>query len=175
MNPADWGWPYGLVFLALFVIVMCRANGTYWVGRALRKGSDHSRLASLTRRPNYRRVEDALQRWGAPVVSLCFLTVGVQTMVNLAAGATRMPLRRYLPAVSVGSVLWALIYSTVGFVGFQALAISWSRWPVATVVVGALVLLALAGFIIHGIVARRRGDRNEAPAEASPRIDHPVG
>lgn len=175
MNPSEWGWPFGLVFAALFVIVMTRANGTYWVGRAIRKGSDRSRLAAATRRPGYRRVEGALQRWGAPVVSLCFLTIGVQTMVNVAAGATRMPLRRYLPAVTIGSVLWALIYSTVGFVGVKALAISWDRWPVATLVVGAVVLLALIAFVLAGLAGRRRRT-TEQPAEtpSRARVDHPV-
>lgn len=35
------------------------------------------------------------------MVALSFLTVGFQTLVNLAAGAARMPLRRYLPAMVV--------------------------------------------------------------------------
>ena len=35
------------------------------------------------------------------------LTVGVQTFVQISAGVTRMPLRLYLPAVAVGSVVWA--------------------------------------------------------------------
>ena len=46
-------------------------------------------------------------RWGAPVVTLSFLTVGIQTLVNLAAGVMRMPLRRYIPALTVGAILWA--------------------------------------------------------------------
>lgn len=175
MIPSEWGWPFGLVFAALFAIVMTRANATYWVGRALRKGSDRSRLAAVTRRPGYRRVEAALQRWGAPVVSLCFLTIGVQTMVNVAAGATRMPLRRYLPAVTIGSVLWALIYSTVGFVGVKALAISWERWPVATLVVGGVVLLGLIAFVLAGMVGRHRRPVDAEPATGTEaRVDHPV-
>jgi membrane protein DedA with SNARE-associated domain len=46
-----------------------------------------------------------------------FLTVGFQTLINLAAGVTRMSLRHYLPAVVVGSVMWAFVYATIGFVG----------------------------------------------------------
>lgn len=168
MKPSEWGWPFGLVFLALFCIVMLRANGTYWVGRAIRRGGDQNRrLARLTGRPGYQRVEAALQRWGAPVVSLCFVTVGVQTMVNLAAGATRMPQKRYLPAVTIGSLLWALIYSTVGFIGFRALGLLWQRSPAATVVVAALMLLALIGFIVHGIVGRRSAEATDRPDQTS--------
>lgn len=33
-----------------------------------------------------------------------------------------MPLRRYLPSVAVGAVLWALLYTTVGFGLFSAVA-----------------------------------------------------
>lgn len=47
-------------------------------------------------------------------VPLCFLTLGVQAAVNASAGVSRMPLRRYLPAVTVGALAWALMYTTIG-------------------------------------------------------------
>ena len=71
-----------------------------------------------------------MQRWGAPVVTASFLTVGVQTLVNLAAGLARMPLRRYLPALVVGGAIWAFIYATVWTAGLAAWRRLWELSPV---------------------------------------------
>ena len=76
----------------------------------------------LMAKPRFARMQQMVERWGAPVVALSFLTVGIQTLVNLAAGVMRMPLRRYLPALTVGAILWAFLYATVGFATFAALA-----------------------------------------------------
>ena len=96
MDPTQWDLPFPLVVGALFCIVMARANGTYWMGRLVTRGAASTRARVLLESPGYQRATERLHRWGAPVVTLSFLTVGVQTMVNIAAGATRMPLRRYL-------------------------------------------------------------------------------
>jgi membrane protein DedA with SNARE-associated domain len=65
------------------------------------------------------------------------MTVGIQTAVNASAGVARMPVLRYLPAVVVGCLIWATIYSTVGMAVIYAwLALGW-QWIVA----GALVVL----------------------------------
>ncbi|QLQ15622.1 MAG: VTT domain-containing protein [Micropruina sp.] len=115
MDPTKWGQPFPVVAAALFVIVLLRASGTYLLGR-LAEGAAHRmpRVRDLMDRPGYVRAVGRINRWGAPAVSLSFLTIGVQTLVNLAAGATRMPLLRYLPAAALGSVVWALIYATAG-------------------------------------------------------------
>jgi membrane protein DedA with SNARE-associated domain len=114
------GLPFPVAVGSLFVIVMLRANATYWLGRGAEAGAEHTRLIRLLSSPRFERVQRVVARWGAPIVTLCFLTIGIQTLVNLAAGVTKMPLRRYLPAVVIGSVLWALLYATFGFVTFVA-------------------------------------------------------
>ena len=98
----------------LFVVALLRAGATYALGRAAQNGARRTRIAKLMARPGFARVQDMVARWGAPVVTLSFLTVGIQTLVNLAAGVTQMPLRRYLPALAVGSLLWGFLYATVG-------------------------------------------------------------
>ena len=112
--------PFPLAFGTLFVIVMLRANVTYWIGRGAEAGAERTRMARALRSERFHRMQRVVERWGAPVVTLCFLTVGIQTAVNLAAGVARMPLRRYLPAVTLGSLLWAGLYATVGFVTIAA-------------------------------------------------------
>lgn len=90
------------LFVFLFGVAFARAGATYALARgACNVGSRHT---ALLQRPGVARAEGAVRRYGAPVVTLCFLTVGVQTAVHLAAGSLRMPLRRYLPALALGAV-----------------------------------------------------------------------
>ncbi|WP_010540169.1 DedA family protein [Dietzia alimentaria] len=115
--------PFGIAFAALFVIVMLRANATYWLGRGAFGGGHLSRRFShRLEGPTVQRAQRLAARYGVVAVPLSFLTVGVQTAVNFSAGFAGMPLRRYLLAVTVGSALWALLYSTVGLVGWAAIA-----------------------------------------------------
>lgn len=120
--------PFGIAFATLFVIVMLRANATYWLGRGALLGGKISRKAAHhLEGPHMQRAQRLSARYGVIAVPLSFLTIGVQTAINASAGFTRMPLRRYLPAVTVGCVMWALLYSTVGMVGWAAIAALWSE------------------------------------------------
>ena len=75
-----------------------------------------------------------MRRFGAPAVTLGFLTVGVQTAINASAGMLRMPQRRFLPAVALGAALWSVLYTTVGFTVVDAWLgrLSW-WWAVVAV------------------------------------------
>ena len=85
-----------------------------------------------------------MARFGAPLVTLSFLTVGVQTLLNAAAGGLRMPLRRYTPAAIVGSLLWAGLYTTAGFAILEAIR-------------GALPWWSLVGAVVAGFVFAQVG------------------
>lgn len=156
MDPTQWNAPFAIVAAALFVIVFARANLTYWLGRGIIAGTLHTRFASFLSRRGYLRAERIVNTWGAPAVTVSFLTVGFQTLVNLAAGVTRMPQRRYLPAVTLGCIAWALIYATVGFVGAQAFAALWSRSPELAIGIAAAALAGLVWFIAARVQSRRR-------------------
>jgi membrane protein DedA with SNARE-associated domain len=143
-------WPVWLAFVALFCVAFGRGGATYLVGRGLRAGGDRSALGRPLDRPMVLRAQDWIRRWGAPVVALAFLTVGIQTAVNAAAGTLRMPLRRYLPGLVVGALLWAGIYVTVGFAVVEALIGGLSWWVVA------LVVLAVAALVLGARWAGRR-------------------
>ncbi len=114
------GWPYPVAVATLFAVALLRAGATYALGRAAQTGARRTRIARLMARPGFARVQDLVARWGAPLVTASFLTVGIQTLVNLVAGMTQMPLRRYLPALALGSLLWGFLYATVGFATFSA-------------------------------------------------------
>jgi membrane protein DedA with SNARE-associated domain len=144
-------WPFAASVAVLFVIVMLRANATYWAGRGLRAGADRSRLARHLDGPAFVRAQRIVRRFGAPAVTVSFLTVGFQTAVNAAAGALRMPQRRYLPAVVLGSVVWAFLYATVGFAVIDAWLRTDGRWWIA----GAAAVL-VAGLVVWRLLLRRR-------------------
>lgn len=150
------GLPFPLTVTGLFLIVLIRANATYWLGRAAHAGAGRTRVRRVLRSPGFARAQGLLERWGAPVIAVSFLTVGFQTVANLAAGTMQMPLRRYLPAMVVGSALWAFLYATVGFVTFVAIRRLWELSPVSAVVVGVLLVLALAWFITAQMRARTK-------------------
>ena len=163
MNPLDWSFPIAVTWLIMFGIIICRAGGTFLLGRLARKGIRRfDRIEKIMSGSKYRRAEDTIDRFGAPVVALSFLTVGLQTVVNLAAGTTGMRCRRYVPALAVGGSLWALIYSTVGFLGFKAVAKAYQAEPGLTVGLALVFVVAIIGLVI-GL----RKDRTPAEEEAS--------
>lgn len=164
-DPTTWEAPYAVVVAALFVIVFCRTNATYWVGRALTSGAEHTRAKRVLRSAAYRKGAGWLNRWGAPAVAVSYLTVGFQTMINLAAGVTKMPLARYIPATIVGSVMWAFVYGTVGFMSVVAITKLWAISPVAVVVLAVLVVGVAAWLLLAKDKDGAPADAAEAPAE----------
>ena len=153
------GWPYPVAVAALFVVVMLRAGGTYAIGRAAQEGVRRSRLSRVMSKPRFARMQQAVARWGAPVVTVSFLTIGIQTLVNLAAGVMRMPLRRYIPALTLGAILWAFLYATVGFATFAGWRRVYEMSPTAAVITLVVLLAALVGYIVWQV--RHRDDEDE--------------
>ncbi|MFF5426846.1 MULTISPECIES: DedA family protein [unclassified Streptomyces] len=151
-----------LTAAALYVIVLLRAGGTFAVGWLAGAGARRSRLAGRISTAKFARVERAIQRWGAPVVAVSFLTVGFQTVANLLAGSMRMPLTRYLPALFVGGAAWALIYATAGLGVLEVLVRLFAEHPALGVAAVAGLLLAVGG----GVAYRRRRAAASAPPDA---------
>lgn len=152
--------PVALAVALLFVIVLLRAGATYALGRGAHRLADRGRTARLLRSPRVTRAMALVNRWGAPVVALSFLTIGFQTAVNAAAGMTRMPLTRYLPALILGGAAWAVIYATVGLAAVTLWLRLFLHSPWAAV--AAVVLILTVVLIL--IRSRRRPDQ---PAPSS--------
>lgn len=148
MDPTQWDAPFPVVVAALFVIVMLRANGTFWLGRLSLAGLRRFGLSRLLDSPGYLRASERISRYGAPVVTLSFLTVGFQTLANLAAGSTGMKLRHYLPAVAIGGLCWALIYATVGFVGVELFGRLYAYSPTLAVSCLIFVIALIVGYVV---------------------------
>ncbi len=164
------GRPFLVTFAILFGIVLLRAQATYWAGRGAATGAMHTPVGRRVSGPRVTRAINALNRWGLPVVTVSFLTIGFQTVVNAAAGLTRMRWGRYTAAMVPGCLAWALVYATVGFAALTG----WMRLEGAAqwVALGLLVAVIAAGGAICVHVRRRRRARlaatERAVAEPSP-------
>ena len=156
------GLPFPLAVGALFVIVTVRAGATYALGRAAHAGAERTRLRRMLASARFDRAHVLVTRWGAPVVAASFLTVGIQTLVNLAAGVTRMPLRRYLPALAFGGLCWAVLYATVGLLTFSALRELYALSPVGAVLLGVGLVGGLMAYLVWQI---RRSDQPQREAD----------
>jgi len=152
-----------LTAAALYVIVLLRAGGTFAVGWLAGAGVRRSRLAGRVSSARFQRVERAIQRWGAPVVAVSFLTVGFQTAANLLAGSMRMPLPRYLPALFLGGAAWALLYATAGIGVLGVLVRLFAERPALGVAAVTALLLAVGGLVAY----RRRRAAASAPDAAA--------
>ena len=147
-------WPYALTFGVFFLLALARGSATYWASRALRYGGQRTPLARHLDGPAVARAEAVVGRFGAPAVAVSFLTIGFQTAVNAAAGALRMPWWRYVPGVVVGALLWATIYTTIGFAVLEA----WfgeHPWPWVMGAVAAVLVVAWTTWLVR----RRRAAR----------------
>ena len=153
------------VFIFLTGVVFARAQGTYWLGRWARKGteatttSNHPRAASVARRlsgPGADSARRYLERWGFVGIPASFLTIGFQTMVNACAGFIRMRWDLYTVAMIPGCLAWAAIYTLVTF----SLVEAWTRSPVLLVV----GIVTVAGLIAAAFAVTRQ--RRSAGSDA---------
>ena len=150
------------VFLFLVGVVFTRAQGTYWLGRWARQGTDaaaasaHPRAASLATKlsgPGAESSRRYIERWGFVGIPASFLTIGFQTMVNATAGFIRMRWDLYTVAMIPGCLAWAAIYTLVTF----SLVEAWTRSPLL-LVVGLVTLTGLIGAAFAFTRRHRSGD-----------------
>jgi membrane protein DedA with SNARE-associated domain len=159
------GLPFPLAVGALFVIVLLRAGATYALGRAARSRASRTRIQHLIESPRFVRAQELVERWGAPIVVVSFLTVGFQTLANLAAGVGRMPLRRYLPALAIGGLIWAVLYATIGLLTFSGLVQLYGISPVGAILGGLGVVAGLVAYVVWQV--RRRQAEEAAASDAT--------
>lgn len=150
------GLPFWAVLAVLWTGAFVRGTAIYWLGRGARAGGARSRWAHHLDRPMVVRAEAWVRRIGPPAVTLGYLTVGVQSAINASAGILRMPLSRFLPAVALGAVLWAVLYATVGLAVVDAWLGNLSWWWAA----------AAVGVLVAVVVVSRRLERPVAESGA---------
>lgn len=161
----------------LFVVVFCRAQATYWLGRAIPAGLLRSRresgiifrLTTWFDGPTPRRGAALLERWGLIVIPLCFLTVGLQTAILAGSGLVRLRWRRFTLAMLPGAVAWAFLYGLGMLAVWTAAvgAVAGSPWAWA-----ALAAILCAFYLFTRVKRRQTGrlladEDGQAGAETS--------
>ncbi|NGO74688.1 hypothetical protein G6045_03150 [Streptomyces sp. YC504] len=138
-----------LTAAGLYVLVLFRAGGTFAVGRLAGAGARRGRFAERLASARFQRAERAIQRWGAPVVAVSFLTIGFQTAANFLAGTMRMPLRHYLPALFLGGAAWALLYASAGIGALKLLGKIFTEHTALGVATVLALLLGVLGVLTY--------------------------
>lgn len=154
--------PLGAAILFFWAVGIVRTTAVFALGRAGATGGSRrsDRVRRLMDTALYRRAQRLVHRWGVLAVPACFLTVGLQTAVILTTAVTGMPLRRWIPAMLVGTLIWGTVYGTVG----MAVVWAWLREPWAVLLVVALLALLAAARAAHARrSARRTADRQTSP------------
>lgn len=139
-------------------------NTAYGIGRRL--GTE--RFAVL-RRPKGRQLieratEELDQRAAVLILTARYIPVG-RVAVNVTAGATRFPYRRFLPLAVLAAVSWAVYSVAIGVVA--------GSWVKDNPLVGAGVAIVFAlilGFAIDHLLARRRRRLNMRHDVSHPEI-----
>ncbi len=160
ISAGDWVFPLvllaataGSVAGALILYVLGRTGGRAFLLR-------HGRLLRLDER-RLDRADDWFDRHGPKVVFLGRLLPGVRSVVSVPAGASEMPVARFLLYTAAGSTLWNAALIGAGW----ALG---TRWDEVTSVVERLQWPLLgAAALASGVallVARGRGRSRERAA-----------
>lgn len=128
----------------MWVVGIVRTSIVYALGAlAAEGGARLDRIRKAMDSPLYRKARAFINRWGVIAVPLCFLTVGLQTAVIITTGFTKMPLRRWVPAMLLGTFIWACIYTTIGFAILAALGLEPWMFPLAlAIVITVLVIVS---------------------------------
>lgn len=128
----------------MWVVGIVRTSIVYALGALAAEGGAHlDRIRKAMDSPLYRKARRLINRWGVIAVPLCFLTVGLQTAVIITTGFTKMPLRRWVPAMLLGTFIWACIYTTIGFAILAALGLEPWMFPLAlAIVITVMVIVA---------------------------------
>ena len=148
--------PIEVALLFMWIVGIVRTSLVYWVAALAAKGRARlHRIREAMERPLYRKARAFINRWGVIAVPLCFLTVGFQTAVIVTTGFTRMPLRRWIPAMLVGTLMWAGIYAPSGFAILAAQGLEPWMFPVA-------LAFVVAGAVVISVAREKRLDREGA-------------
>lgn len=151
--------PLGAGIAFFWAVGVVRTTVVFALGRAASGGG--RRIGTVRRvmdTPLYHRAEQFVHRWGVLAVPACYLTVGLQSAVILTTAAARMPLRRWIPAMLAGTLIWGVVYGTVG----MAVVWGWLRAPWAV----ALAVIVLCGVLAGHLTLGRRHVRRALPSQA---------
>lgn len=132
---------------------------SYWIGR--RAGPGAFRYPAMQRRRRtIARARLFFRRWGVASIYLCRFLGPVRAFVPLIAGMTSMNQMRFQLANVGSAIVWVPVMLAPGYLAAKGAQIA--EVDGAWIVVGALVVVALAAFGRH-LLKRRGASRPVAP------------
>jgi membrane-associated protein len=125
----------------------------YFLGRRYGENVLHKR-----RRKRWAKAQSWIKRKGAPAVFFGRFVAFLRSFVPAAAGAAKMPYRRFLPWNVAAGILWGAGSALLGYLAgenFEA-AIRWSGRIGVVLFVAALLILGAGVVFVRRRRARRR-------------------
>jgi membrane protein DedA with SNARE-associated domain len=132
------------VIVCASVSAVCGDNAYFWLGR-LQGRWVLRRFPALE--PRLARFNALLARWHAPLILLLRFLWGLRTVGPMAVGMSGVPAWRFLLIDGLSAVLWASVYSTLGYLLGQQL-LPWLARPDA----GPQALRVLAAALTLGVL-----------------------
>ena len=150
----------GSVLGSLLAYVVGRTGGRRLVDR-------YGRYVLLSGR-DLDRAESWFRRRGDWVVLVGRVVPVIRTFISLPAGLTEMNVGKFLAFTAIGVAAWVSLLSSIGY----ALGTQWQSvtkdFSYASYVVGAVVVVLIATFVIHRYRALKRERDQPQPAEPEP-------
>ncbi|WP_371494720.1 DedA family protein [Kitasatospora sp. NBC_00374] len=114
------------------------------------------------------RAEGFFARHGGKVVTVARFVDGLRQTNGIVAGATRMPLPRFMAANVAGALLWVGFWASAAYLAGNNIGTLYEqavRYQLYLLAALGLLLLAL---LVRRLLRRRRGPQNGASADAPP-------
>jgi len=106
-------WPAGLLYVGLFSLGVVRGLGYYAIGRlATSRAAPDGRVAAA---------QDRVRRFGARSVLFTYPFYGLAGATQVANGAARIRLSRFLGVLTPVSACWSALQTVVGVAVWQVL------------------------------------------------------
>jgi membrane-associated protein len=150
-----------LVMLSGFAGALVSDNSVYWIGRIggrplIDRILKIRLLQFLINEKSLEKVERYFESHGGKTVFVGRFGPGLRSMTPLFAGVTRMGYFRFVPYNVAAALVWAVVYSLIGYVFGQY----WSELLAVARSFGFSVV-ALVILVIVAFVLRRRYRRNK--------------
>lgn len=153
----------GIGELSFFLIILTTLFASvpmdlfwYWLGRA-RGGKVLNLLCSIALEPDYcvRNTEQTFYKFGSFSLLIAKFVPGMQTLAPPLAGMIKMNIGLFLLMDALGSLIYALVFTSAGFLFHNELEIIARNFSELGMLAGYILLAALTMYIGGKFVQRR--------------------
>jgi membrane protein DedA with SNARE-associated domain len=122
----------------------------------------HSRAVQAVRkRPAFARSLELIDRHPVWFVLLFRFAYGLRAVAPVAIGASRVPVRLYMPLTLIAAIVWGALFTALGYLMGPAFEAAEARYGTA-LTLGAIGISALA-LVLALVLALRRGKQRSQP------------